>query len=105
MKFKQTLNELQAEITSGGKIPRQRVYINGNIPDSVPPQWKNILVKIVAKLRQVGVIDSFSKDLSPVDIEGVQPRGSITLKADDGTTYSYNVETGLLYDASKKKIG
>ena len=105
MKFQKTLDELQAEITPGGKIPLQRVYINNNVPASVPPEWKKVLVKIVSKLKQLNLIDSFSKDASPVDIEGLHPRGNIALKSDDGTIYTYNVDSNLLYDSYKKKIG
>lgn len=105
MKFKQTLNELQAEITAGGKIPLRKIYINGNIPKNLPPQWKDVLESILRKLRQLNLIDKFSTDREPIDVEGVQPKGNITLKADDGTIYTYNVETGSLYDENKKKLG
>jgi hypothetical protein len=105
MKFKQTLNELQAEITGGGKIPLRKIYINGNIPQNIPPKWKSVLESIIRKLRKLNLIDKFSTDREPVDIEGIQPRGNITLKADDGSLYIYNSDTDTLYDSNKKKLG
>jgi len=105
MKFTRIINELQAEITAGGKIQKRKIYINNNIPKDIPPAWKQVLTKILAKLRKLGLIDSFSRDTQPIDIEGATPRGKINLVSDEGKRFTYSVEKDVLYDESNMKLG
>lgn len=105
MKFKRAINELQAEIVKGGVIPMRKIFINNNIPKSIPPAWKEALQKIIKKLKKLNLIDSFTKDTQPIDIEGATPRGKIKLVSDDGKRFTYSVEKDVLYDASNMKLG
>ncbi len=98
MKFKKALHELQAEVV-GGKIPTNKIFINQKIPDSVPPEWKKVLTDILTILKNKNLLNKFNKDAEPIDIEGTRPKGDITLVADDGSKYRYNVESGKLYNA------
>ena len=111
MKFKQTLNELKAEIT---KVPRQdkvpmihknKIFIGNKSLGYYPPEWKSVLSDIWNKLKNLGLLKSFEADADPLDISGHKPEGDIDLKSDTGDVYIYNVEDKTLYDSNRKKIG
>ena len=104
MKFSIVLNELQAEIINK-KIPYNKIFIQGNIPKSIPSEWRSVLEKIMKKLQSLKLLYKFKADKNPLDIEGIKPSGTITLIADTGEKYFYDVERDLLYDENKKKLG
>jgi hypothetical protein len=98
MKFSKAIREAQAEIVAN-KIPANKVFINGNIPKEIPPEWKKVLNNIIDKLREKGIMDKFTKDADPLDISGEKPKGDIRLKADTGEQYIYNVDSQTLKKA------
>lgn len=106
MKFKNILNELEAEITlNKNKEPvvfNHKVFINGKIPSNIPPRWITVLKEIKSKLIEKGLIDKFSKDEEPMDISGLAPKGDIQLRSDTGEKYIYNIESKKLKQLVKK---
>jgi len=90
------VNEVEAEIVGQG-IPYNKIFNNqGNIIPKEEldkdPEWKKVLVDVVAAIKSSGLIGKFSADKNGMDITpGI--KGWINLNADDGTKYKFNIST------------
>lgn len=100
MEFKRVISELQTEIMTGkgpkgekiGAAIRSTFDVSGNQVDLTKmPEWKNMINRIVKKLKQAGLIDEFkSFDNSELDIKGMQnPNAKIKLRSDSGKDYVF----------------
>jgi hypothetical protein len=99
MKLKTVLNELQAEIING-KIPAHKIFSNNNVINLKNyPEWRGVLEDILRAIKENGLQDKFSKDLSPDDITGDKASGTVRLTADSGEKYIYNVNRKKLEKA------
>lgn len=99
MNFKQTINEIQAEMVNG-KIPLNKIFSNGNIAQlPKDSEWRRVLSEIIAAIAKAGLSDDFKKDMDPLDIQGNSLQGKVKIQSDSGKKYTYDINRKKLFKA------
>jgi hypothetical protein len=109
MKLEKLLLELEAEISGDDKgnlgIKKNRVFANGNLIDTNKlkdgSEWQKVFKEIIDAIKTAKLEDKFkTDDIKDLDITGANPRGLLTISAEDGTQYVYNALTHKLKEMS-----